>query len=62
MSNEALRQEAAKKGIKLWQIANEIGIADTTFSKWMRKELSADRKKIVHEAIRTIAARQEAAQ
>lgn len=60
MSNAELRQEATNKGVKLWEIANEIGIADTTFSKWMRKELSADRKKVVHEAIHAISVRREA--
>lgn len=45
MNNQELRKLAAEKDVKLWQIADEIGIADTTFSKWMRKELSEDEEK-----------------
>ena len=62
MNNQELRKLAAEKDVKLWQIADEIEIADTTFSKWMRKELSEDKKKRVYEAIHAISTKQEAGQ
>lgn len=40
-----------KSGIKKWQVAQEIGVADTTFSKWLRKPLPEDKKAKVLAAI-----------
>lgn len=31
-------------GFMKWQVAEAIGIADTTFSKWLRRELSEEKK------------------
>lgn len=57
MNNTEIRVLAAERRIKMWQIADAIGIADTTFSKWMRRELPEDKKRQVLEAIDAIAAR-----
>lgn len=38
-------------GVKKWKIADQIGIVDTTFSKWLRKELPEDKKQLILEAI-----------
>lgn len=40
-----------KQGITKWKIASEIGIADTTFSKWLRKELTPERRGQIMDAI-----------
>lgn len=45
MSNEALRRFAAGNGVKLWQVAEALGIADTSLSRKMRKEATARRKR-----------------
>lgn len=48
MYNKAIRQKAEKCGVKLWQIAEALGIADTTFSRKLRRELpKAERAKIL---------------
>ena len=39
MSNEALRRFAAGNGVKLWQVAEALGIADTSLTRKLRKEL-----------------------
>lgn len=37
--NDDLRSYAREKGIKLWQVADRYGIADTTLCRKMRHEL-----------------------
>lgn len=44
MHNQAIRRYAAGKGVKLWQVAEALGIADTSLSRKMRRELSAEEK------------------
>lgn len=47
MTNQDIRQAATGAGVKLWQIADALGIADTTFSRKLRKELpQADKNRI----------------
>lgn len=52
IQNQEIRLEAAGHGIKLWQIADKLGIADASLSRKLRHELP-DREK---EKIRTIIA------
>lgn len=42
--NQDIKERAKVADIKLWRIADEIGIADTTFSKKLRRELSVEEK------------------
>mgnify|MGYP000779370377 FL=1 len=44
MRNEEIRNYAKAKGIKLWQIAAELGLNDGNFSRKLRFELSAETK------------------
>lgn len=39
MKNQDIRRTAAGAGVKLWQIADALGIADCNFSRKLRKEL-----------------------
>ena len=43
MKNEAIRQKARELDLKLWEIADAAGIAQSTLTVWMRKELSGER-------------------
>lgn len=54
MSNEALRRFAAGNGVKLWQVAKALGIADTSLSRKMRKELPPDEKERIVRIIREL--------
>ena len=54
MSNEALRRLAAGNGVKLWQVAEALGIADTNLSRKMRRELPPDEKERIVRIIREI--------
>lgn len=44
MTNQDIRRTAAGAGVKLWQIAEELGIADCNFSRKLRKELPQEEK------------------
>lgn len=45
MQNEAIRRSISDSGLKYWEVADAIGIADTTFAKWLRHELPDDKQK-----------------
>ena len=45
MCNQDIRRIAAGAGVKLWQIADALGIADCSFSRKLRKELPQEEKK-----------------
>ncbi len=44
MNNLDIRTEASKAGVKLWQIAEKLGINDGNFSRKLRKELNTEEK------------------
>ena len=44
MKNIDIRTEAANAGVKLWQIAERLGINDGNFSRKLRQELSSEEK------------------
>lgn len=47
-ANETIRKAAERKGIKLWQIADRMGMADSNFCRKLRKELSdAEREQVL---------------
>lgn len=44
MKNLDIRTEAKNAGVKLWQIADELGMTDGSFSRKLRKELNHEEK------------------
>lgn len=44
MANTEIRRTAAAEGVRLWQIADRLGIQDTGLSKKMRHELPEEEK------------------
>ncbi len=57
--NADIRGAAKAANVKLWQIAEELGIADFTLSRRLRHELSEQQKVEVFEAIQAISTRKE---
>lgn len=48
MSNKEIRNAAGGHGLKLWQVAEAIGMNESAFSRKMRKELpQAEKEKIL---------------
>lgn len=54
MANQDIRRKAADAGIKLWQIADALGISDGTFSRRLRKEFTLEEKERVVNIIETL--------
>ncbi len=52
--NIDIREYAKKKGVKLWEVAEVLGINDSVFSKKMRHELLDNEKTKIIEAIDSI--------
>lgn len=42
MKNIKIREKAHTSGVKMWEIAEALGIADTTLCRKLRKELPED--------------------
>ena len=61
MQNVEIRESAKAKGVMLWEIADAIGITDATFSRKLRKELSADERSRILEKIEEVARRKKGA-
>lgn len=61
VNNADIRDRAKKCGVKLWQIADELGITDGNFSRKLRRELPETEKAQIIEIIDRVAA-QHAAQ
>lgn len=53
--NQDVRDHAASRKVLLWQCAEKLGIADTTFSKRLRRELPPEEKQKIILAINEIA-------
>ena len=44
MENKDIRRMAAGSGVRLWQVAAEIGMNDSAFSRKLRRELKPAEK------------------
>lgn len=54
MSNQDIRRMAAGAGVKLWQIADALGIADCSLSRKLRKELPQEEKEKIFSIIQRL--------
>ena len=54
MANQKLKEEINNANIKYWQIADELGITDSTFSKKLRKELPSETKEKIYAIIKKL--------
>lgn len=54
MQNIEIRSAIDRAGLHYWQVADALGIADSTFTKWLRKELPEDKRLQVMAAIKKL--------
>ncbi len=59
MANRKIREAAKAAGVHLWEIASCMGIADTTLSKKLRRELSPEEREQILTIIKSIAKRSD---
>lgn len=55
MKNQDVRRAAAGAGVRLWQVAEALGIADCSLSRKLRKELPDDEKEKIFSIIAQLA-------
>ena len=55
MANRKIRKAIAINELKYWEVAAAIGIADATFSRWLREELPEDKKTFILATIEKLA-------
>mgnify|MGYP001864556347 FL=1 len=55
VNNQDIRRTAAGAGVKLWQIADALGIADCSLSRKLRKELPVEEKEKIFSIIEKLA-------
>ena len=51
MTNLKIREQILRNGLRHWEVADQLGIGDATFCRWLRKDLSPEREKKVLQAI-----------
>lgn len=56
MQNVDLRNEATKAGVRLWEIAESLGVTEWTLSRKLRKELDDEQKERIYNIINVIKA------
>ena len=54
MHNNDLRDEFRIANIRQWEVAEAMGISEMTLVKWLRRELSEDKKNLVRKAIQKL--------
>ena len=59
VANESIRQAAKTHSVRLWEIAEALGIADTTFSRYLRREVSQEKTSEILKIIEQISDRRE---
>ena len=53
-NNEELKSFIKSKNIKLWQVADKLGIYDTNFSKMLRYKLKDEELNKVYKAVKEL--------
>lgn len=54
MPNSEVKQAIKLNRLYQYEVASEIGVSEYTFCVWMRRELSAERKQLIMEAIQRL--------
>lgn len=59
MNNAKIRTALFKSGLKHYQVAEAMGVADETFSRWLRHDLPPDKQKEIMAAIEKLTEKKE---
>lgn len=57
MRNEQIRIVMHRSGVKQWEVAEQLGISEFTYSRWLRSELPDDKKVQILQAISDVSAK-----
>ena len=50
-ANREVREALHNKGMKQWELADMLGVSEFTLTRWLRKELTEDKKELLLKAI-----------
>ena len=59
MENTEVRELIKKAGFPQWRVADEIGIGEYTFTRWLRRKLSDERRERILAALDRLTAARE---
>ena len=54
VANRAVREDIARNLIRHWQLADTLGISETTLVRWLRSPLTVERTTRIYNAIEEI--------
>ncbi len=57
MANQDIKNEIKKSGLKQWEVAAELGFADSNFSRLLRFELQPEKKERIQGIITKLRAK-----
>ena len=49
--NQEIRDQIKAAGLKQWEVARKLGVAELTFIRWLRDELSEEQRTVIFKAI-----------
>lgn len=49
--NQDIKSQIKEAGLKQWQVAKKCGVNESTFVRWLRDDLSAERRAAILKAI-----------
>ncbi|NNU94675.1 hypothetical protein ETC01_16250 [Geobacillus sp. NFOSA3] len=52
--NDDIRRSIRESGLHQWMVAEHLGISEATFTRWLRTEMSSERKRMVMDAIQEL--------
>lgn len=59
-NNNVIRNAMKRGNISQWQLADEIGVSESTIGKWFRYELTGEKHSIVVDGLNRILSRKKA--
>lgn len=59
LANQDVRNAVYTNGFKLWELAEMLGISDSSFSRQLRREFSPEKKQLIFRAIERMKERRE---
>lgn len=54
MANNDIRTLAKESGVKMWQLADSLGVSEATVTRMLRKELPEAKKTLIFQTIEQI--------
>ena len=52
--NQEIKKAIREAGLKQWQVAKACGVVESTFIRWLRDDLTAERREQIMNAIATL--------